>query len=486
MPSTVEKLSPSRAKITIEVPFAELKPSVDKAYKEIASQVNIPGFRAGKVPPLVIDQRFGREMVLQQAINDALPELYSKAVTENELNPLGEPEIEVTKLEDNQLVEFTAELDVRPDIELPDLSDVKVEVDTLEVSDEAVDEQIKVLRERFASVREVERPAAEGDVIVVDLVGSMNGEELEEATAKDISYKLGAGGMIDGLDEAVTGLSAGESAEFNSELVGGSLRGERADIKVTVTKVQEQDLPELDDEFAQMVSEFETVEEMRADLADNLLRQARLEQAATARDKVLEEIIAKIDIDVPEKLLANEIEMRHQQITQQLAQAGLTLDQYLEQSDEEEQTAEEFWADIDARAKDALKAQILLDSVADDREVGVDQNDLTQLLLRKAQQSGTSPEQEAQHMMEHNHMAEWMAEIRRGKALALVVETATVVDTDGNEIDLEKLQSDGSYADPAELADAEAEGDDEDAAEEAAAAEVTTDEAAAEETDEAK
>ncbi len=310
-------------------------------------------------------------MVLQQAINDALPELYSKAVTENELNPLGEPEIEVTKLEDNQLVEFTAELDVRPpDIELPDLSDVKVEVDTLEVSDEAVDEQIKVLRERFASVREVERPAAEGDVIVVDLVGSMNGEELEEATAKDISYKLGAGGMIDGLDEAVTGLSAGESAEFNSELVGGSLRGERADIKVTVTKVQEQDLPELDDEFAQMVSEFETVEEMRADLADNLLRQARLEQAATARDKVLEEIIAKIDIDVPEKLLANEIEMRHQQITQQLAQAGLTLDQYLEQSDEEEQTAEEFWADIDARAKDALKAQILLDSVADDREVG--------------------------------------------------------------------------------------------------------------------
>ncbi|OYO06015.1 trigger factor [Enemella evansiae] len=456
MPSTVEQLSPSRVKITVEVPFAELKPALDKAYRDIAGQVNIPGFRAGKVPPMVIDQRFGRGVVLQEAINSSLPELYGKAVTENNLNPLGEPEVEVTKLEDNELVEFTAEVDVRPEFEVPDFESITVEVEKPEVGDEQLETQLQTLRERFATQVDVDRPAAEGDVVTLDLVGSKNGEELAEATAEGITYTLGSGGMLDGLDEAVTGKSAGEEVTFTSELVGGPLRGEQADIKVTVQKVQQQELPEIDDEFAQLVSEFDSVEEMKADLSENLVRMSRLEQAANARDKVLEAVIEKVEMDLPEKLIEAEVQARHEQINGQLAQAGLTLDQYLEDG-ETEQTAEEFWAEVDTRSRDALKAQLVLDKIADDREVGVDQNDLTQHIIRKAQQSGTSPEQEAQHMMEHNHMAEWMTEIRRGKALALMVEAAKVTGPDGEDLNLANLRGDGTYADPdAEAAEAEA------------------------------
>lgn len=462
MPSTVEKLSPSRVKITVEVPFDELKPALDKAYRDIASQVNIPGFRAGKVPPMVIDQRFGRGVVLQEAINAALPEQYGKAVQEHTLNVLGEPEIEVTKLEDHELVEFTAEVDVRPEFTVPAFDKVAVEVDPIDVTDEQVNEQLEVLRQRFGTMKDVDRAAAEGDIVTIDLVGSKNGEELEEATASGIQYKLGAGGMLDGLDEAVTGLKAGEEAKFASELVGGPLRGEKVDILATVTKVQEQELPEVDDEFAQMVSEFDTADEMREDLKTSLVQMARLEQAANARDKVLEAIIADVDFELPEKLLELEKNARHEQITQQLAQAGLTLDQYLEDG-ETEQTAEEFWAEVDQRSADALKAQIVLDQVADDNEVGVDQNDLTQHIIRKAQQNGTSPDQEAQHMMEHNHMGEWMTEIRRGKALAMMVEAAKVTDTEGTDLNLANLRGDGTYAE---------EGDDD--APKADAAEETT------------
>lgn len=470
MPSTVEQLSPSRVKITIEVPFADLKPSLDKAYAQIAKQVTIPGFRKGKVPPAVIDQRFGRGAVLQEAINDALPDQYSRAVVEHELNPLAQPEIEVTRLEDGDVVEFTADVVVRPDFELPDFADVSATVDPLSVDDAVVDEQIDLLRQRFGTQHDADRPAADGDIVTIDLLGRKGGEELDDATAEGIQYKVGAGGMLDGLDDAVTGLSVGESKEFTSTLVGGPLRGEEADITVTVQKVAEQELPEADDEFAQLASEFDTIDEMRADLRTRVEQMARLDQAAQARDRVLEAVIADLDFEVPESLLESETRARHEQINAQLAQAGLTLDQYLADA-EEEQTAEEFWADVDTRSAQALKAQLVLDKAADELEVGVDQADLTQHLVRRAQQNNSTPEAEAQHMMEHNHTGEWMTEIRRGKALAALVAAATVTDSDGNAVDLANLRPDGSIGEAAPADDAadEAAGDaaDEPAAEEA-------------------
>lgn len=436
MPSTVEQLSPSRVKLTVEIPFADLKPHLDKAYREIAQQVTIPGFRKGKVPNLVIDQRFGRGMVLQEAINAALPGAYEAAVNEAKVVPLGEPEVEVTKLEDGELIEFTAELDIRPDFTVPEFTGLEATVDPKRSVEEEVEERVQLLRARFASSTEVERPAAEGDQVTISLMGSRNGEPLPDATAEDVTYVIGSGGMIDGLDEAVTGLSAGETAEFESTLVGGPLEGEPADIEVTVTKVSEQKLPEVDDEFAQMVSEFDTVEEMRADLTKHLEDMLAAEQVAAGRDKVLEALVAATDLDVPERVVAAEVESRKEQITQQLRQAGMSLEDYLERAEDEADTPEAFWADIEKSTVRGLKAQLILDKVAEDAEVGVEQADLSELLVRKAAQSGSTPEQEAQHMMEHNHIGAWMQEIRRNKALGLIVAEAKVVDTEGNPVDV--------------------------------------------------
>ncbi len=448
MPSTVEQLSPSRVKLTVEIPFAELKPSMDKAYSQIAQQVTIPGFRKGKVPARIIDQRFGRGAILQEAINDALPDFYGQAVTDNNLTPLAQPEVEVTKLEDGELIEFTAEVDVRPEFEVPGFDTLAAEVDSLDVPDSLVDGQLDALRERFGTLTEVERAVDDGDHLTIDLTATKDGEELDDATASDLPYVVGSGSMLEGLDAAVTGLNAGESATFTSTLVGGPLKDEEADIEVTVKKVQTQDLPEADDDFAQLASEFDTVEEMKNDIRARLTNMARLEQASEARDKVLEDLIGKVELDVPEGVLNAEIANRHSQIESQLSEAGLSLEQYLAESEEDTEDAETFWADVDKRAGDALKAQLILDKVSDDQEIGVDQNDLTQHVIRRAQAEGVSPDQVAQHMVEHNHMTEWMVEIRRGKALAMVVEAATVTDGNGESVDLVNLQPDGSLRDP--------------------------------------
>jgi trigger factor len=448
VPSTVEQLSPTRVKITVEVPFADLKPSMDKAYAEVAKSVNIPGFRRGKVPPVVIDQRFGRGVIIQEAFNDSWQSFYGAALTENNLSPLAQPDVEVTKLEDGDLIEFTAEVDVRPEFELPDFTTLQAEVDALDVPDTLVESQVDVLRNRFGSRETVERAAADGDIVTISLVASQDGEELAAGSAEDLEYTIGSGKMLDGLDEAVIGLSAGESTTFSSTLVSGPHQGEAADIEVTVSKVQTAELPEADDEFAQEASEFDTIEELRSNIAERLTRMARLEQASQARDAVLEGLLGQVDIEVPEHLLTSDIETRRQQITEQLAQAGLTLESYLSDI-AEDQTEEEFWADLEQRSEQALKAQIILDKVADERAIGVDQNDLTQHILRKAQADGVPPQQVADHLQEHpHHIEEYMLEIRRGKALAMIVEAATVTDSNGAVVPLANLQEDGSYAEP--------------------------------------
>ncbi len=437
MPSTVEQLSPSRAKLTVEIPFSDLQPHLTKAYREIAQSVTIPGFRKGKVPSAVIDQRFGRGVVLQEAINAALPTAYGEAVDANKLIPLGDPEVEITKLEDGDVVEFVAEVDVRPELTLPSFDTLAVTVDVLADLESEVDSRIEMMRERFATTTEVDRAAADGDVLTIDLAGSRDGEALPDATAEGITYRIGSGGMLDGLDEAVTGLSAGESADFTSTLVGGALAGQEADIHVTVTKVSEQQLPDLDDEFAQLVSEFDTVEEMRADLTNGVEQMLRADQLNSARDKVLEDLVGQVEFELPAKLLAAELEARRGQIDEQLKGAGLTLERYLETAeDEEADTPEAFWAVVDSRAEQSLRAQILLDAIADEREVGVEQHELTDMIVRRAQSSGSTPEQELQHMMEHNHMSSWMQEIRRNKALGLILAEASVTDAGGATVEV--------------------------------------------------
>jgi len=451
--SAVETLSPTRAKLTVEVPFEELKPSLDAAYKEIAKQINVPGFRRGKVPPAVIDRQVGRPAVLNEAVNDVLPKAYVEALQENHLEPLAQPEIEVTRLEDNDSLEFTAEVDVKPEVTVPDFAGLEAEVEDIEIADADVEEQVQALRERFASLDDVDRAAAEGDFVVLDLKATQDGQVVEGAEVSGMSYQVGRGGMLEGLDEALTGMSAGEEKVFSSQLVGGDLVGEDVDVAVSVLQVQEQELPELDDEFAQMASEFDTAEELTEDVRERLGRGRRLEQAAAARDAVLERLLERVDVPLPETVVAEELNARRQSIEEQLVYAGITMDKYLE---DEGQTVEEFEADLERRVRDAVTAQFVLDTIAKEKEFGVDQSELSEHLVRRAQQSGQDPQEFANHMFEHNHVPDLVQEILRGKALAAVVESAVVKDASGNVLELANLRPDGTIGEP-EVADPDAE-----------------------------
>jgi len=443
--SAVETLNPTRAKLTIEVEFEELKPSLDAAYQRIAKQVNIPGFRKGKVPPPVIDRQVGRGAVLDEAINEALPKLYVQALEDNGLQPLAQPEIDITRFEDNQSLEFTAEVDVRPTIEVPAYDDLAVQVDDVVLTDDDVEEQISNLRERFATLKDVDRAVEEGDVVTIDLMATKDGETVEGGEISGYSYKVGSGELIEGVDEALTGLTAGEEKTFTSKLLGGEAAGEDVDVLVRVGAVKEQELPEFDDEFAQTASEFDTAEELREDVRTRLERGKRLEQAAVARDAVLEKLLDSAEIPLPDATVDAEIAGRRQEIEQQLTYAGLTMEQYL---DNESQTIDEFEADLEKRVRDAMAAQFLLDEVAKAEQIGVDQAELSQHLMRRAQQSGQNPDEFVKHMVEHNHIPEMVSEVVRGKALALIVEGATVTDASGNHVELKNLRPDGSIGEP--------------------------------------
>ena len=474
MKSAVETLSPTRAKLTVEVPFEELKPSLDAAYKKIAQQINVPGFRRGKVPPMVIDRQVGRGAVLDEAINAALPKLYVEALQANELEPLAQPEIDITKLEDNETLEFTAEVDIRPEVDLPDYTGLEVSVEDVVVSDEDVELQVQNLRERFASLNDVDRAAAEGDFVTLDLKASKDGEVVEGAEVSGMSYQVGRGGMLEGLDEALTGMSAGESTTFQSQLVGGDMVGEDVDVDVTVTAVKEQELPELDDDFAQTASEFDTVAELTEDVRTRLERGKRLEQASAARDAVLEKILDMVEVPLPEAVVDAEKQSRRENIQQQLAYAGMTMEAYL---DTQEQTVDEFEADLEQQVRDAVAAQFVLDQVAKKENISVNEGELQEHLFRRAQQSGQNPQEFIQHMVEHNHIPEMVAEVVRGKSLALIVESAKVVDESGNHVELKNLRPDGTIGEPEpeapEFADYASSDEASDVAEETEAAEDT-------------
>ena len=322
-----------------------------------------------------------------------------------------------------------------------------------EVKDDDVAEQVEHLRERFATLNDVERAAKSGDVVTIDLSATKDGDAIEGGEVTGYSYKVGSGDLLDGVDDALDGLSAGEEKSFVSQLQGGDLVGQDVDVLIKLVGVKEQELPDLDDEFAQTASEFDTVEELRKDVRMRLERGRRLEQAAAARDGVLEKLLDATEIPLPDAVVASEIVERKQEMEQQLLYSGMSMEQYL---DNESQTIDEFEADLEKRVRDALAAQFLLDEVAKSQQIGVDQSELTQHLIRRAQQSGQNPDEFVKHMVEHNHIPEMVAEVVRGKALALIVEGATVTDTAGNLVELKNLLPDGSIGDPEAEVDAEA------------------------------
>ncbi|MEV0527780.1 trigger factor [Streptomyces sp. NPDC050439] len=458
MKSAVETLNPTRVRLTVEVPFEELKDSLDAAYKKINQQVTVKGFRKGKIPARVIDQRFGRGAVLEEAVNDALPKFYTEAVNEAELNVLGQPEVDITELKDNETLNFTAEVDIRPAIEIPDYSGIEVEVDAVEVSDEDVEKAVEELRERFASTSPVERAAEDGDVVTIDLEAKVDGEVLEDGVASGVSYTIGSGELLEGIDDAVKGLEAGGEATFTSELKGGSAAGKESEVTVKVTQVAARELPALDDDFAQLASEFDTLDEVKADSRKRLENMKQYDQATQAQERVLEKLLELVEVPVPEKLLADEIETRkHNLVNHQLGQMGLDLAKYLEIQGK---TEEEFDAETKEQAEKGIKTQFVLDELVNKEKLNVNQEELTEHLMRRAQSSGMSPDQFAQAVVEGGQVPMLVGEVARGKALAVVVEAATVKDTNGEVVDLddeEEAPAEGEQAEASADADAKAE-----------------------------
>lgn len=480
MKSTVEKLSPTRVRINVEVPFAELEPDIDRAFKQLAKQIRLPGFRPGKAPRKLLEARVGRGAVLEQVVNDALPARYSEAITSESLQPIGQPEIEVTKLEDNEELVFTAEVDVRPDIDLPDLSALTITVDPVSVTDEDVDAEIEALQKRFGTLTGVDRPAEEGDFVSIDLSATVDGEDVPEAKTEGLSHEVGSGQLIEGLDEAIIGLKEDESKSFTTTLVAGEHAGQEAEVTVTVKSIKVRELPELDDEFAQLASEFDTIDELKADLREKVERVKRVQQAEAIRDKAIEELLTQVEVPLPEAVVQAQVDD-----TLHNAIHGLDHDEdrFAESLTEQGSSREEFDADNRSNAEKAIKTQLLMDAIADKLDIQVGQNDLTERLVLMSRQYGLEPQQLLQMLQQNNQLPAMFADVRRGLTVAAVVHGATVKDTEGTEIDTAEFfgPSGEQAADDDQIAADDA---DEDTAEDAT--EDADDDTAAAEDDDAK
>ena len=418
MKSAVEKLSPTRVKLSIEVPFAELAPHIDGAYKSLSEKINIPGFRKGKVPSAMIDQRVGRGAVLDVAINAGLPTFYSQAAKDNDVLVIGRPHVEITELVDNEKFSFTVEVDIRPDIKLPNFSEIKIEVDDVKVTDADIDEQVESLRTRFGTLKTVDKVVAKGDFVTIDLVATKDGVELDGGVANDLSYEVGSASMIDGLDEAIIGLSKDGEKSFNTALVGMA-EGEIGSVKVTVKAVKERELPPVDDEFAKLASEFETLTELKADLSKRLSRVKQMEQGAQARDLLVEKLISTIDIPLPAEIIEAEV-------NDHLEKEGRLED-------------DKHRAEVNDEVKTTITREFLLDSIVKAEAIAVNESELTEYLVRASARYGMTPDQFIKEVSQAGQVTTMVAEVARAKALAQVLGRVKVVDKSGNKVDLEAL-----------------------------------------------
>jgi len=432
--SVVEPLSPTRVRLSVEVPFDEIGPSLKAAYQRIGAQVNVPGFRKGKVPNRVIDQRFGRGVVLEEAVNDYLPQAYTAAVTESGVKALGQPKVDVTDFADGEDLKFTAEVDIRPEITLPDFSTLQVTVDDAVVADADINEQLEALQARFASLKPVERAAEAGDFVAIDLAATHDDEPVEDLSATGLSYEVGTGSLLENLDDAVVGLSAGDTAAFSTTPTGGPLEGEVVDVSVTVTAVRERELPPVDDDFAQLVSEFDTLDELREALRSEIEPRKKVEQLVAARDAVLEALLDAVDVPLPEGVVSDAV------------------DSHFEDGHGDPAHRDEYVKQV----QDTITRDLVLDSIADRDDVEIGQAELTEFLVRQSAQYGMTPEQFAQALAQSGQVGSVVGEVRRAKALSLVLEAATVVDASGSPVDMsgppapEAPDAEESAADPVE------------------------------------
>lgn len=431
MKTAVEKLNPTLAKIEVEVPFAEFKPYLDRTYKNLSGQISVPGFRKGKLPKQLIEQRAGFDYIVEASLNDALNDYYAQALGENELSPLAQPELDVQSQPSTENreadVKLTITVTVRPEIELPNYEGLEVEVDEVEVTAEDEVQALDALRERFGTLKTVERPAADKDFVTIDIAAEIDGEQVD--AANDLSYQIGSGTMLDGIDEALTGLSAGEDATFETKLSGGEHAGEQATIKVKLSAVKERELPAADDEFAQLASEFDTIDELKEDIKKQVAEAKVAEQGTQARDKVLAKLVELVEVPVPEKVIEDQLEQH-----------------FNNPNAEADHDTEEHRAEVRENTETAFKNEMVLDAVADKEEVTVDQAEMINYIITMSSQYGMDPNQFAQMLDGSGQAGALVGEVRRSKALAAVLKTAVVKDTKGNVVDLSKYLGEGEEA----------------------------------------
>ncbi|WP_030161142.1 trigger factor [Glycomyces sp. NRRL B-16210] len=439
MKSTVETLSPTRVRLSVEVPFEELAPFINEAYQSVGQQIRVPGFRPGKAPRQVIDQRVGRESVFAQAMDPAVQANLNKAVTENDVNALGRPELtEVKPIEEGKPFEFTVETDVTPGFELPDFASLKVTVETSDVTEEDVDEDLESQRMRFSSLKTVERAADNGDFVVIDLVARQNGEVVEGGSVTGMSHEVGSGTLLDNLDDALVGMSAGDEKTIESTLAGEQ-EGQDAEVEVKVTQVKERELPDLDDDFAEMASQFDTLEELRDATRERLQTASQSGRANDARTKTLEALIEAVGLPLPEKTVNDEIEHTRGHLQEQVVQIAGSFEDYLTAVGK---TEEEFDAELRSDVESNLSQSIILGRIARDRELEVSGELMTAEVVRQAQQRGVPQDQFQKFVDElrgNGGLQQIAASLRQQLALEEVVKEATIVDASGKELTEEDL-----------------------------------------------
>lgn len=420
MKISVRNLEPTKVKLTVTVEPEELNPYLDAARKEIAKQVNVPGFRKGHVPGKIIDQRIGFAAVAGEAVNDAVPELYSKALDEKKIRPMAQPEFDVQDVpqsaNDETKLKFTATVERRPDIELPEIDGLEIAISKPEVKDEDVDKRLETLRQRFGTLVGVDRPAAKGDFANIDLTAEIDGETVD--SQEGVSYELGSNTMLDGLDEALDGLSAGEETTFEGTLEAGEHEGQKATVKVKVNSVKAEELPELNDEFASEASEFDTLDELKADIRKAAAQDAEGRQATEARDAFIAKLQEGLEIPVPKGVKANMVE-------EQLK--GMT-------PDPEKATKEQKAQAEEAVEKD-LRDQMVLDALAEKLDVQVSQSDVFNFLASIAQQYGMDPNNFIQAIIKNGQLGSAVQEVGRSKGL-LAGMRAVKFTADGEVVDL--------------------------------------------------
>ncbi|MGO1393002.1 trigger factor [Agrococcus casei] len=418
MKTEVEKIDETRVKLSIFVEPSELKPYMDEAYQAIAEQVAVPGFRKGKVPAPIIDQRVGREAVISEAVNAGLDDFYRQGVEEADVRPIGRPAADIAEVPDAKTLEgnlkIVVEVDVRPEFELPALEGRKVTVDAAEVTEAEIDTELDELRGRFGTLVTVDRPAAKGDFLQLDLTATIDGAVVDNASG--ISYELGSGELLDGIDDAVETLTADEETTFSSTLVGGDHAGKEAEVSVKVLAVKERELPEADDDFAQMASAQDTLAELRDELKQQVSRRKSFGQADEARKKLQDDLVEESGIPTPTKMIEDEVH-RH------LEGEGRLEDDV-------------HRAEVAEQTETVIKSQILFDRIAEEKSLEVTNEELTQYIVQMASQYGMPPQDLVETLQQNGQMNVVMADLLRGKTLSYVLSKSTVVDTEGNEIDM--------------------------------------------------